>query len=489
MSDALWGGRFSKTTDEMINDFQASISFDRRLYREDIAGSIAHAAMLAKTGIITEKDRDDIVSGLRDILGQIDRGEFDFSVTLEDIHLNIEKRLTDAIGAAGGRLHTARSRNDQVALDTHLYVRREIVDIMELIRDLQQALLETADRHKEVIMPGYTHLQRAQPVLFGHHLMAYFSMLSRDFERMEGAYSRADIMPLGAGALAGTTFPIDREYVAETLNFDRIYANSMDAVSDRDYALEFMSAAAIAMVHLSRLSEEICLWTTKEFSFIELDDAHCTGSSIMPQKKNPDVSELVRGKTGRVTGDLVGLLTVVKGLPLAYNKDLQEDKEGLFDTIDTLKFSLAVYAALIRGMKVREDVMKRAVTEDFSNATDLADYLAKKGLPFRQAHAVAGAAVAKAIQRGIYLADFTLEELKELSPLFEADVYEAISPETCVRLRNSLGGTSYDSVKRQLAEGVKLLSSEAAAISHLSARQIDPATLDLNKRSKLGWAE
>lgn len=489
MSDALWGGRFSKTTDEMINDFQASISFDRRLYREDIAGSIAHAAMLAKTGIITEKDRDDIVSGLRDILGQIDRGEFDFSVTLEDIHLNIEKRLTDAIGAAGGRLHTARSRNDQVALDTHMYVRREIVDIMELIRDLQQALLETADRHKEVIMPGYTHLQRAQPVLFGHHLMAYFSMLSRDFERMEGAYSRADIMPLGAGALAGTTFPIDREYVAETLNFDRIYANSMDAVSDRDYALEFMSDAAIAMVHLSRLSEEICLWTTKEFSFIELDDAHCTGSSIMPQKKNPDVSELVRGKTGRVTGDLVGLLTVVKGLPLAYNKDLQEDKEGLFDTIDTLKFSLAVYAALIRGMKVREDVMKRAVTEDFSNATDLADYLAKKGLPFRQAHAVAGTAVGKAIQRGIYLADFTLDELKELSPLFEADVYEAISPETCVRLRNSLGGTSYDSVKRQLAEGVKLLSSEAAAISRLSARQIDPATLDLNKRSKLGWAE
>lgn len=489
MSDALWGGRFSKTTDEMINDFQASISFDRRLYREDIAGSIAHAAMLAKTGIITEKDRDDIVSGLRDILSQIDRGEFDFSVTLEDIHLNIEKRLTDAVGAAGGRLHTARSRNDQVALDTHLYVRREIVDIMELIRDLQQALLETADRHKEVIMPGYTHLQRAQPVLFGHHLMAYFSMLSRDFERMEGAYSRADIMPLGAGALAGTTFPIDREYVAEALNFDRIYANSMDAVSDRDYALEFMSDAAIAMVHLSRLSEEICLWTTKEFSFIELDDAHCTGSSIMPQKKNPDVSELVRGKTGRVTGNLVGLLTVVKGLPLAYNKDLQEDKEGLFDTIDTLKFSLAVYAALIRGMKVREDVMKRAVTEDFSNATDLADYLAKKGLPFRQAHAVAGAAVAKAIQRGIYLADFTLEELKELSPLFEADVYEAISPETCVRLRNSPGGTGYDSVKRQLADGVKLLSEEAAAISRLSLRQIDPAALDLSGPPKPGRTE
>ncbi len=279
MSDALWGGRFTKTTDEMVNDFQASISFDRRLYREDIAGSIAHAAMLAKTGIITGEDRDAIVSGLRDILGQIDRGEFDFSVTLEDIHLNIEKRLTDAIGAAGGRLHTARSRNDQVALDTHMYLRREIVGLMELIRDLQQALLETADRHKEVIMPGYTHLQRAQPVLFSHHLMAYFFMLGRDFERLEGAYRRADIMPLGAGALAGTTFPIDREYVAGSLNFDRIYANSMDAVSDRDYALEFLSAAAIVMVHLSRLSEEICLWATKEFSFIELDDAHCTGSA------------------------------------------------------------------------------------------------------------------------------------------------------------------------------------------------------------------
>mgnify|MGYP001045950196 CR=1 FL=1 len=480
MSDALWGGRFTKTTDEMVNDFQASISFDRRLYREDIAGSIAHAAMLAKTGIITGEDRDAIVSGLRDILGQIDRGEFDFSVTLEDIHLNIEKRLTDAIGAAGGRLHTARSRNDQVALDTHMYLRREIVGLMELIRDLQQALLETADRHKEVIMPGYTHLQRAQPVLFSHHLMAYFFMLGRDFERLEGAYRRADIMPLGAGALAGTTFPIDREYVAGSLNFDRIYANSMDAVSDRDYALEFLSAAAIVMVHLSRLSEEICLWATKEFSFIELDDAHCTGSSIMPQKKNPDVSELVRGKTGRVTGHLMALLTVVKGLPLAYNKDLQEDKEGLFDTIDTLKFSLTVYAALIRGMKVREDVMKRAVTEDFSNATDLADYLARKGLPFRQAHAVAGAAVARAIERGVYLADFTLEELKELSPLFAEDIYEAISPETCVRLRNSLGGTGYDSVKRQLADGVKLLSEEAAAISRLSLRQIDPATLDLN---------
>ena len=489
MSDALWGGRFTKTTDEMVNDFQASISFDRRLYREDIAGSIAHATMLAKTGIITEEDRDDIISGLKDILGQIDRGEFDFSVTLEDIHLNIEKRLTDAIGAAGGRLHTARSRNDQVALDTHMYVRREIVSIMELIRDLQQALLEAADKYKEVIMPGYTHLQRAQPILFGHHLMAYFSMLSRDFERMEGAYKRADIMPLGAGALAGTTFPIDREFVADALNFDRIYLNSMDAVSDRDYSLEFMSAAAIAMVHLSRISEEICLWVTREFSFIELDDAHCTGSSIMPQKKNPDVSELVRGKTGRVTGHLMALLTVVKGLPLAYNKDLQEDKEGLFDTIDTLKFSLAVYAAIIRGMKVREDVMKKAVTEDFSNATDLADYLAKKGLPFRQAHAVAGTAVGMAIERGIYLADFTLDELKELSPLFEEDIYEAISPETCVRLRISLGGTGYDSVKMQLAAGVKLLSQEAAAISRLSAKQVDPATLDLAKKPKLGWAE
>ncbi|MBF1705076.1 MAG: argininosuccinate lyase, partial [Selenomonas sp.] len=393
MSEKLWGGRFSKTTDEMINEFQASIGFDRRMYREDIAGSIAHAAMLAKVGILSEEDRAAIEKGLKDILAQIEHGDFDFSVALEDIHMNIEKRLTDAIGDAGSRLHTARSRNDQVALDTHLFVRHAVVDVMAHIRALQQALTESAAQHRDVIMPGYTHLQRAQPILFSHHLMAYFGMLARDFERFQGVYARTDIMPLGAGALAGTTLPIDRQFVAQRLHFERIYTNSLDAVSDRDYILEFLSAASILMVHLSRLSEEIILWCSREFSFVELDDAHCTGSSMMPQKKNPDVSELVRGKTGRVVGHLMAMLMTVKGLPLAYNKDLQEDKEGLFDTIDTVKFSLAVYAQLIRGMKLREDVMRHAVEADYSNATDLADYLVRKGLPFRKAHAVAGQAV------------------------------------------------------------------------------------------------
>ena len=362
MSEQLWGGRFSKSTDEMINDFQASISFDKRMYREDIAGSIAHAKMLAKCGIIAEADKDAIISGLRDILQKIEHGDFDFSVALEDIHMNVEKRLTDAIGEAGGRLHTARSRNDQVALDTHLYVRGQTLAVLGCIADLQRALVETAERYPDVIMPGYTHLQRAQPILFSHHMLAYFSMLARDFSRFLGVYERADIMPLGAGALAGTTFPIDREFVAEELHFDAVYTNSLDAVSDRDYIMEFLSAASILMVHLSRLSEEIILWCSREFSFIELDDAHCTGSSMMPQKKNPDVSELVRGKTGRVIGHLMAMLTIVKGLPLAYNKDLQEDKEGVFDAIDTVKFSLAVYTALLRGMTVKGDVMKRAVT-------------------------------------------------------------------------------------------------------------------------------
>ena len=439
MSEKLWGGRFSKTTDEMINEFQASIGFDRRMYREDIAGSLAHAAMLAKVGILSEEDRAAVEKGLKDILAQIEQGDFDFSVALEDIHMNIEKRLTDAIGDAGSRLHTARSRNDQVALDTHLFVRHAVVDVMAHIRALQQALTESAAQHRDVIMPGYTHLQRAQPILFSHHLMAYFGMLARDFERFQGVYARTDIMPLGAGALAGTTLPIDRQFVAQRLHFERIYTNSLDAVSDRDYILEFLSAASILMVHLSRLSEEIILWCSREFSFVELDDAHCTGSSMMPQKKNPDVSELVRGKTGRVVGHLMAMLMAVKGLPLAYNKDLQEDKEGLFDTIDTVKFSLAVYAQLIRGMKLREDVMRHAVEADYSNATDLADYLVRKGLPFRKAHAVAGQAVAQCLARGIYLAELPIADYQQLSPLFAEDIYDAISLESCVKNRKTKG--------------------------------------------------
>ena len=460
MSTKLWGGRFTKTTDEMINEFQASISFDKRMYHEDIAGSIAHATMLAKAGIISNEDKDEIVAGLKDILAKIEAGEFSFEVALEDIHMNIEKRLTEAIGEAGGRLHTARSRNDQVALDTHMYVRRQTVEVEKLILDLQKALVETAEKYSDVIMPGYTHLQRAQPILFAHHLMAYFSMLSRDFERFEGVYKRSDIMPLGAGALAGTTFPIDREFVAAQLNFTRIYNNSLDAVSDRDYIMEFLSAASMLMVHLSRLSEETILWCSREFSFVELDDAHCTGSSMMPQKKNPDVSELVRGKTGRVIGHLMAMLTTVKGLPLAYNKDLQEDKEGIFDAIDTVKFSLAVYAQILRGMKVREEIMKKAVTEDFSNATDLADYLAKKGMPFRQAHAVSGQAVHYGIEHNKWLQDFSLEEYKTLSPLFEQDIYEAISPETCVKNRNSFGGTSYRQAELQIMAAHTLMEVE-----------------------------
>ena len=471
MSEKLWGGRFSKTTDEMINEFQASIGFDRRMYREDIAGSLAHAAMLAKVGILSEEDRAAIEKGLKDILAQIEHGDFDFSVALEDIHMNIEKRLTDAIGDAGSRLHTARSRNDQVALDTHLFVRHAVVDVMAHIRALQQALTESAAQHRDVIMPGYTHLQRAQPILFSHHLMAYFGMLARDFERFQGVYARTDIMPLGAGALAGTTLPIDRQFVAQRLHFERIYTNSLDAVSDRDYILEFLSAASILMVHLSRLSEEIILWCSREFSFVELDDAHCTGSSMMPQKKNPDVSELVRGKTGRVVGHLMAMLMAVKGLPLAYNKDLQEDKEGLFDAIDTVKFSLAVYAQLIRGMKLREEVMRHAVEADYSNATDLADYLVRKGLPFRKAHAVAGQAVAQCIARGIYLAELPIADYQQLSPLFAEDIYNAISPETCVSCRNSYGGTSYEQAEMQLEAAKNLMTEEERMISVLTEKQ------------------
>lgn len=460
ISEKLWGGRFEKSTDEMINEFQASINFDKRMYREDIQGSIAHAKMLAKCKIISEDDSEKIIAGLENILAQIDSGKFNFSVELEDIHMNIEKALTDNIGEAGGRLHTARSRNDQVALDMHLYVRKQITEIKNLIIDLQKSLVSVAEKNISVIMPGYTHLQRAQPILFSHHLMAYYFMLKRDFERFEGVYNRADIMPLGAGALAGTTFNIDRQFVADELNFKNIYLNSLDAVSDRDYILEFLSAASILMIHLSRLSEEIILWCSREFSFIELDDAHCTGSSMMPQKKNPDVPELVRGKTGRVIGHLMAMLTTVKALPLAYNKDLQEDKEGLFDAIDTVKFSLAVFAQIITGMKIKSENMRRAVEEDFSNATDLADYLVKKNVPFRQAHEISGKIVHYCIERGIYLKDLSTADFRNFSDKFTYDIHDAITPETCVNNRNSLGGTSTEQVKMQIDYAKKLVNSK-----------------------------
>ena len=468
----LWGGRFSKTTDEMINEFQASIDFDKRMYYEDIKGSIAHATMLKKCNIITEKDHEDIVNGLTAILNDIESGNFSFDIALEDIHMNIEKRLTERIGVAGGKLHTARSRNDQVALDTHMYVRKEVTNIAKLLIELEESFVEMAQKNSDVIMPGYTHLQRAQPILFSHHMLAYFYMLNRDFARLEGVYDRADIMPLGAGALAGTTFPIDRHYVAEQLNFAQIYANSLDAVSDRDYILEFLSFASILMMHLSRISEEIILWCSKEFSFIELDDAHCTGSSMMPQKKNPDVSELVRGKTGRVIGHLMAMLTTAKGLPLAYNKDLQEDKEGLFDTIDTVKFSLSVYAQMIKAMRVNKEKMLLATKEDFSNATDMADYLVKKGLPFRDAHEVAGKSVSYCIEQDKWLMDLSLEEFKQFSPLFDEDILEEIKVETCVANRNSYGGTSYSQVEQSLKNAAEIMKKQQNVLDRYTEKAI-----------------
>lgn len=460
----LWGGRFTRDTDANVEEFTSSIAFDQRMYRQDILGSMAHARMLGRCGILTEAEADCIINGLASILADIEAGNFTFEVALEDIHMNIEKRLTDRIGPVGGKLHTARSRNDQVALDTHMYMKTAVEAIATLIHSLESALLETAEANIDVILPGYTHLQRAQPVLFSHHLLAYFHMLERDFARLQGVWERTDIMPLGAGALAGTTFPIDRRMVAAELGFSRIYANSMDAVSDRDYALEFLSFASILMVHLSRLSEELILWSSTEFAFIELDDAHCTGSSIMPQKKNPDVCELVRGKTGRVVGHLMAMLTILKGLPMTYNKDLQEDKEGLFDTIDTLKFSLSVYASMIRGMTVRTGRMRQALDDDYSNATDMADYLVTKGLPFREAHAVVGRAVRLAIDTGRSLGQLPLTELKELSPLFGADVLEALRIETCIAARNSEGGTSFSQVRRVLTDCRERLPEQAAVI-------------------------
>lgn len=465
MTEKLWGGRFTKTTDQLVEAFNASIQFDQRLYREDIRGSMAHARMLGKVGILTDEEVEAIVTGLAAIRAEIDAGTFEFSVALEDIHMNIEKRLTDRIGQAGAKLHTARSRNDQVALDMHLYMRRETGEIAALLQELLEALTDVAEKNMDVILPGYTHLQRAQPVTFAHHLLTYCQMLTRDFRRLENVWVGADIMPLGAGALAGTTFPIDRKQVAAELNFGAIYDNSMDAVSDRDYLLEFLSFASILMMHLSRLSEEVILWSSAEFGFVELDDAYSTGSSMMPQKKNPDVAELVRGKTGRVYGHLMGLLTTAKGLPLAYNKDLQEDKEGVFDAIDTVKVALAVYRGMLTTMRVRRDKMLAAASGDFANATDLADYLVKKGLPFRQAHEVVGKAVRHAIDTKRLLADIPLNEYRVLSPLFEEDLLKAITIDECVNARRSLGGAAPQEAQRQIELLHIVLSSQKEKIS------------------------
>ena len=457
MTKKLWGGRFQKSAEEWVDEFGASISFDQELVFEDIEGSIAHVTMLGETGILTNEEMDQIKSGLEALKKKAEAGEIEFSVSLEDIHLNLEKALIDSIGPVGGKLHTGRSRNDQVATDMHLYLKKQVKDIIGLISQFQSVLVEKADQHKETITPGYTHLQRAQPISFGHHLMTYFWMLQRDKERFTEALKRIDMSPLGAGALAGTTFPIDRERSAELLGFAGVYQNSMDAVSDRDFILEFLSTSSILMMHMSRFAEEIILWSSQEFRFVEMDDTFSTGSSIMPQKKNPDMAELIRGKTGRVYGNLFSLLTILKGLPLAYNKDMQEDKEGMFDTVHTVLGSLKIFAGMVDTMTVNEGRMKDAVHNDFSNATELADYLAAKGIPFREAHEITGKLVFTCIQKGCFLLDLSIEELKEASNVIEEDIYGVLSPYEAVKRRKSLGGTGFDQVENQIQAARELL--------------------------------
>ena len=448
----LWGGRFQKETDSLVNDFNSSIRFDGRMYREDIAGSLAHAAMLAEQGIISREDAAAITAGLQEVLADIESGKAELTSDNEDIHMNVETLLTAKIGDAGKRLHTARSRNDQVAVDLRLYLRHEIAAIKAEILDLQKAILEQAKQHQTTVMPGYTHLQRAQPISFAQHLLAYGAMLCRDVTRLEDCERRMNECPLGSGALAGTTYPIDRWNTAKALGFTRPMTNSLDGVSDRDYAIELMSALSVLMMHLSRFSEEMILWCSWEFKFIELDDAYSTGSSIMPQKKNPDVAELVRGKTGRVYGDLMSLLTTMKGLPLAYNKDMQEDKEPVFDAVDTVKMCLPVFAGMLRTMRVLPENMRKAAGGGFINATDCADYLTKKGMPFRDAYTAVGSLVYYCTTHQKLLEELSLAELKEISPLFEEDVYEALKLETCMGQRSSYGGPAVSETSRQIDE-------------------------------------
>ncbi|MDD2498370.1 MAG: argininosuccinate lyase [Desulfitobacteriaceae bacterium] len=453
----LWGGRFAKKTDKLVEDFHSSISFDQRLYRQDIFGSIAHATMLGQQGIITKEEANTLVNGLKEILNDIKEGRVEFEVDAEDIHMNVEKILTERVGDVGKKLHTARSRNDQVALDLRMYLKEEIKETLELLLVLEETLLKLAARHTETVMPGYTHLQKAQPVTFAHHLMAYFHMFARDVDRLRDCYRRMDVMPLGSGALAGTTFPIDREFVREGLGFAKVSDNSLDGVSDRDFTVEFCAAASLIMMHLSRFSEEIVLWSSHEFKFIILDDGFSTGSSIMPQKKNPDVAELVRGKTGRVYGDLIALLTMLKGIPLAYNKDMQEDKEAVFDALDTVKKCLLVFSPMLATMKVNKDVMRAVAKGGFINATDAADYLAARGVPFREAHAVVGKLVLYCEQHGKTLEDLELEELQQLSPVFQKDVFQFISIDHCVKLRNVPGGPAPCAVVVAIKQGEKFL--------------------------------
>lgn len=460
----LWSGRFDKNTDTLVDELNASIGFDSRLYKQDIEGSIAHSAMLARQGIISEDDANKIEKGLKDILSEIEAGTISFGNDSEDIHMAIEGELTSRIGDAGKRLHTARSRNDQVALDFRNYLKTEIVEIRRMELDLIEALLEIARKNIEVVMPAYTHLQRAQPTTFAHYMMAYANMLKRDVTRLEDCLERMDECPLGSGALTATTYPIDRQSVADALGFSAITQNSLDGVSDRDYAIEFLNDMSLLMMHLSRFSEEIIMWCSWEFKFIELDDAYSTGSSIMPQKKNPDIAELVRGKTGRVYGDLITLLTVMKGIPLAYNKDMQEDKEPVFDAVDTAKKCLPVFTAMLETMRLIPENMRAAAGKGFINATDCADYLVKKGLPFRSAYTIVGKLVNRCIADGKTLETLDISEYREFSPAFDEDIYVAISLDTCVSTRKVPGGPAPESVLNQIEYIARFLEERAEKV-------------------------
>ena len=457
MSEKLWGGRFSESTDELVEKINASIGFDKRLYSQDIKGSIAHVKMLAHESIITEAEADSIVKGLLTVHTQIENNEVKYSDALEDIHMHVEDALGKVTGDVAKKLHTGRSRNDQIALDVRMYLKDEINLIIDLLNQLQMTIIQKAHDHIDVIMPGYTHLQRAQPVLFSHHLMAYYEMFKRDMQRFEGCFERTDVMPLGTAALAGTTYPVNREFVKDLLEFSKVSENSIDAVSDRDFVVEFISAASITMIHLSRFSEELILWSSSEFSFITISDAFTTGSSIMPQKKNPDVAELVRGKTGRVIGNLVTIVTLLKSLPLAYNKDMQEDKEPLFDTVDTLKICLDVYVRMIPNIKINKERMYDACSKGFLNATDLADYLTVKGVPFRESHSLSGQLVAYALENKKELHDLSLKEFQKFSSLIEDDLFEYLTLESMIKRRNSYGGTNFDNVKSAIAKAFKEL--------------------------------
>ncbi|MCX2456422.1 argininosuccinate lyase [Lacticaseibacillus nasuensis] len=458
MTDKLWGGRFTAKAAEWVDQFGASISFDQQMAAEDLEGSLAHVAMLGKQGIIPQADAAAIAAGLHTLQAKLAAGELKFTVANEDIHLNMESLLTKEIGPVAGKLHTARSRNDQVATDFHLWLKHRLPELLKALTNLQTVLVEKAEQHAGTIMPGYTHLQHAQPITYGHYLLAYFEMFQRDYERFSFNQRHTDMLPLGAAALAGTTFPIDREAVAKTLGFSTVYHNSLDAVSDRDFALEFLSNAAILMQHLSRLAEELILWCTYEFNYVEMADSFATGSSIMPQKKNADFAELTRGKTGRVYGALMGLLTTMKALPLAYNKDMQEDKEPVFDAYTTILGSVHIFAGMLESLTVHETRMHDATTNDFSNATELADYLATKGVPFRQAHAIVGELVLKGIKTHTTLQDMPLAELKVAAPQIEADVYAELSSEAAVNRRTSLGGTAVTNVIKEVARAKELLA-------------------------------